>query len=112
MATAFVTGGEWRYDDGKRIWVADFDPDAIRDIPVSWVDFFADLGSPYLSHTVIYDAPLVLLGSTATTDGLIKLRMATDGTGTLKSIYPFTVRGVAADGQRDDQTLWLRLVAR
>lgn len=103
------TGAAWSFDEDKGRWVADFDPNAVRDIPVSWEDFFADLGSAYGSHAVIAEAPLVHVTSSQA-DGIIKVRIKTDGTGTLKRLYPFTVRATAANGERDDQTLWLRLV--
>lgn len=112
MATtppALITGTKWKFDKYKERWVADFDPNAERDIPIAWVDFFADLGSPYGSHVVIAASPLVALASSEA-DGVIRVRIATDGTGTLRRYYPFTVRATAANGERDDQTLWLRLV--
>lgn len=113
MATtaALVTGAEWSYDREKGRWVADFDPHAVRDIPIAWADFFADLESSYASHVILAAAPLVCPGSSEQ-DGTIKARMMTDGTGTLRRLYPFTVRVTTADGQSDDQTLWLRLVER
>ena len=109
--TPLVTGAAWTYDKARRRWWAEFDRNAIRDIPVGWADFFADLGSAYASHTVTAAAPLVCAGSVEAA-GVIKLRMSEDGSGVLNRFYPFSVRAVTADGQRDDQTLWLRLVER
>ena len=107
--TPLVTGAAWTYDKARRRWWAEFDRNAIRDIPVGWADFFADLGSAYASHTLIIASPLVCTGS-AESGGVIKFRLSEDGSGTLNQLYPFTVRAVAVDGERDDQTLWLKLV--
>lgn len=105
-----TTGAAWHLDNPLKPW-ANFDAEAIRDIPVEWDLWFADIGSPHASHTVIAAAPLVILGS-AETGGIIKVRVSTDGTGTLGNKYPFTVRVVAVDGEQDDQTLWLKLILR
>lgn len=105
-----TTGAAWNEDNPLKPWAL-FDADAIRDIPVEWDLWFADIGSAHFSHAVILSAPLVLVGSSEA-EGVIKVRITTDGTGTIGTKYPFTVRAVAVNGERGDKTLWLKLAAR
>jgi hypothetical protein len=108
MATV-VTGKAWAYEKAKKRWWAEFDPDARRVIPVYWDDFFADLESPYASHLIIAESPIVCIGS-SWADGAIRPFITTDGTGAPGRFYSFTVRGIALSTESDDQTLWLKLV--
>lgn len=106
-----ATGAAWDVRTNPARPTARLDMDAIRDIPVDWSDWLDDIGSTYASHTVTAAAPLVHVGSTET-EGIIKVRIRTDGTATPGQRASFTVRIVAADGQQDERTLWLKLVQR
>lgn len=106
-----ATGAAWDVRTNPAKPTARLDMDAIRDIRVDWSEWLDDIGSVYASHTVIVSPPLVHVGSSHAA-GVVTVRVSTDGTGTLNQRCPITVRIVAADGQQDDRTLYLKLVDR
>ena len=107
-----TTGTAWDLSSPERPW-ANFDPDAIRDIPIEIGDWLSSMGTTYASHQVIADAPLHCSASSHSA-GVIVVRMnlAPSAVYIPGTKYPFTVRVVGADGQLDDRTLWLRLKNR
>ena len=110
-----ATGSLWNIDNPLKPWAL-FDTDAELVIPFELEDWLASLGSTYASHEVIAALPLECVSSDYTSDdgGLlaIRIRVAT-GAAFSKSVkYPFTVRLICADGQRDERTLRLKLVDR
>lgn len=105
-----TTGLAWNLSNPLKPW-AYFDADAIRDIPVSWVDWLADIQADYVSHIVETESPLLCTASIES-DGVVTVRIHVDGVipPGPKRKYKFTVHVTASDGQKDDQTLYLRLV--
>jgi hypothetical protein len=108
MAT---TGAAWHVDnmDAPRPW-AWFDPDSRRAIPFDWTDYLTDIESTYASHEVIASSALSVVED-AESDGVIVVTVeAVDPDAiTLGAYYDVTVRMTSADGQREDQTVRLRM---
>lgn len=108
------TGPAWDLTDPDHP-VADFDPNAKRDIPFDWSAWLTDIGSTYAEHEILTDAPLEVLASSANVStGVVTVRIRVqDGEPyVLNKKYGVTCRLTAADGQSDDRTVWLRLVQK
>lgn len=105
-----TTGAAWNVSNPLKPWAL-FDPDATRDIPFEWDLWLADIGSTYASHTVLTDPNLQCVTSTQAA-GIIKVRIKKAVAGTLVAgtKYYVTCRITAANGEVDDQTLWLKIV--
>lgn len=103
-----TTGAAWNVDNPLKPW-ARFDTNAIREIPFDWVAWLADIGSTYASHTIIVDASLECTTSVHAA-GVITatITKASAATLTVGTNYPVTCRIVAANGERDDQTVYLK----
>lgn len=117
-----TTGAAWNIDqeapDVLKPW-ANFDADAIRDIPFDWTEWLADIESTYASHTITTHADLECTNpTTGESGGIIKARIQKNPAGdpllTTAGKYTYWVKChiVAADGQEDEQTLYLRIVAK
>ena len=106
------TGAAWNIDDPYKPW-ARLDKDAIREIPFDWTEWLTDIGSSYASHTMIVDTGLECTTSVQAS-GVITatIKKATASTLTVGTKYGVTCRIVAANGEQDDQTLWLKIVER
>lgn len=110
-----ATGSAWNLASPKKP-VAEFDKDAVRDIPVNFADWLADAGTTYLSHTVVCQEPLESPGQSVL-NGVITVRIQLDQG---SSAYPpalgakfwFRTHIVGADGQEEDQTLYLKIVEK
>lgn len=111
-----ATGDAWTIDqeapDVLKPW-AQFDSDAILDIPFDWSEWLADKGTTYSSHSVITHASLECTQSSQAS-GVIKVRIkkATAATLVAGTKYEVTCRIVAADGQQEDQTVYLRATSK
>jgi glyoxylate carboligase len=104
-----TTGTAWVFDSKGRA-VAEFDPDAIRDIPCNWNPWLEDLNVAYASHVMVVAEPLECISSVQL-NGVVTARIRI-GIGQSPSVgqkYPITFRVTASDGQRDDQTLFLKI---
>lgn len=106
------TGAAWNLDDPYKPY-ARFDKDAIREIPFDWTAWLTDIGSTYASHTIICATGLECTTSVQAA-GVITATIQKDSaeTLTLGTKYAVTCRIVAANGEQDDQTLWLKIVER
>lgn len=104
-----TTGLAWNVDNPAKPY-AQFDADAVRDIPVEWDLWFADVADPYASHVVLTDPNLQCVQSSQAL-GVIKVRIKKAAAGVLveKTKYWFTVRVTTATGQVQDTTLWLKI---
>lgn len=104
-----TTGIAWNLSNPLKP-VALFDADAIRVVPVSWVDWLADIGATYSSHTIICESGLECVSSSHL-NGVIsmKIQRASGATLVKGKRYGFTCRIVTADGQSDDQTLYFKI---
>lgn len=93
--------------------VAEFDEDAIRNIPMNINDWLDDIGSTYASHEIICATGLMCTDS-AENAGVITATIKKDPseTRTLNAKYGVTYRFVAANGESDDRTLYLKIVQR
>lgn len=107
-----ATGSMWNDPEGAKPW-AEFDPDAIIDIPIEVQDWLASLSANYSTHTIQAAAPLECAAS-GYSAGVITARMQVAASATFQPgvKYPFTVRLVCDDGQQDERTLFLRLANR
>lgn len=107
-----ATGSMWNDPEGAKPW-ADFDVNAIIDIPIELADWLTSLGALYASHTITADAPLECVTSShASSVVTARIKVADGASFQLGSKYPFTVRLICDDGQQDERTLWLKLVQR
>ena len=108
-----TTGIAWDVSDPLKPWAL-FDPDAIRIIPIEVAALLESMGTTYASHTVIAASPLECLSAGTHSAGVIpvKVAMLSGATYTAGVKYPFTIRVVGADGQKDDRTLWLKIKQR
>lgn len=106
------TGAAWNVENPFAPW-ARFDRDAIREIPFDWTAWLTDIGSTYASHSIICQTGLECTTSTQAS-GVITatIKKASASTLTLNSKYSVTCRIVAANGEQDDQTVWLKAVDR
>jgi hypothetical protein len=106
------TGAAWNVDDPYNPW-ARFDKDAIREIPFDWTEWLTDIGSTYASHTIICATGLECTTSVQAS-GVITatIQKAAASTLTLGTKYSVTCRIVAANGEQDDQTVWLKIVEK
>lgn len=109
-----TTGLAWNVSNPLKPYAL-FDIDARRDIPVSWVDWLADIGDTYGSHTIICEAPLHSLAS-AQLSGVITARIEVDPAQLANAVigtkYGVTWRITSTLGQIDDQTLYLKLTEK
>lgn len=102
-----TTGPAWDVSDPTRP-VADFDPDAKRDIPFDWREWLADAGTTYASHVFIAEPPLQVAAHSEAA-GVITARVQIVEPYKLHARLPLTCRITGADGQIEDQTVWLRV---
>lgn len=106
------TGAAWNIDEEApavpKPW-ANFDTNATLDIPFDWATWLADKGTTYASHVILTDANLECTQSSHLA-GVItaRIRKATSGTLTIGSKYTVTCRITTANGQIEDQTLYLK----
>lgn len=107
-----ATGEAWNLDDPKKPW-AYFDPNSIRDIPFEWDVWLTDIGSSYLSHSFAAAAGLTVVSSVQS-GGIIKVRIKKNPVLPLLTgqFYSLTCHIVAADGQEEDQTLYLKIIEK
>jgi len=107
-----ATGSAWNVSNPLKP-VALFDPNAVRDIPFEWDLWLTDIGSYYQSHTVVVGAGLTCPSSSQAL-GVIKVRIQKDPALPLVvgTKYPVTCRIVAANGEIDDQTVWLKITEK
>lgn len=90
-----------------------FDPDGVYDIPFDWASWLAGLAGgadSYNSHSIIAQTGLsVVLSSQAL--GIITVRIAKDPVNPLVAgqKYWVTCRIVTTNGQREDQTVYLKI---
>lgn len=107
-----TTGAAWNVTNPHKPW-ARFDTNAIREIPFDWADWLADIGSTYASHTIIVDTGLECTTSVQA-GGIVTatIKKAAAETLTINTKYRVTCRIVAANGEQDDMTLWLKIVEK
>lgn len=105
-------GSTWDTSDPSKPW-AIFDPNAVRDIPLDWSEWIADIGGTYSSHSITAISPIECVTSSHLA-GVITARIkVTDGAAyVVGTKYPIKCTIVMTDGQRDDRTVWLKLANR
>lgn len=107
-----TTGAAWNVDNPLKPW-ARFDPNAIREIPFDWAAWLTDIGSTYASHTIICATGLECTTSVQAA-GVITATVKKDAAQSLTvgTKYGVTCRIVAANGEQDDQTLYLKITEK
>lgn len=107
-----TTGAAWNVSNPLKPWAL-FDPDSTRDIPFEWDLWLTDIGSSYGSHVVIVEDGLECVSSSQSA-GIIKVRIkkAVAGVLTVSTKYAVTCRITAANGEVEDQTLYLKIVEK
>jgi hypothetical protein len=106
------TGAAWDLTDPYKP-VARFDKDAIREIPFDWSEWLADIGSAHLSHTIICEAGLECTTSVHATGFVTAtIQKAPAATLEINKKYAITCRITAINGERDDQTVYLKIVEK
>lgn len=108
-----TTGTFWNVDNPLKPW-GRMDPDAVLDIVFDWQLWFVDVATQCASHTITCEAPLECVQSQETADGLITSRIRVDPDAEedidIGKKYSVTCHIVAADGQEDDRTVYLKMV--
>lgn len=110
-----TTGAAWHIEEDPaweivKPW-AWFDKDDVIDIPMSWVDWLADKGTTYGSHTIVVSTGLECVQSSESA-GVVTIRIRKDPAGpdlVDKFKYAFTCRMVGANGEKQDRTLYLKV---
>lgn len=111
-----TTGAAWNIDeedpDVPKPW-AHFDTDATLDIPFDWATWLTDKGTTYSSHAITTHASLECTQSSQAS-GVItaRIRKATAATLTVGTKYYVTCRITTANGQVEDQTVYLKAANR
>lgn len=108
-----ATGAAWDLTNPLKP-VALFDPDAVRDIPFEWDAWLADIGSTHASHEAYVVPGGLQVVSSSEAGGVVKVRVQKDPAGTLTPGVKYSVRCriVAANGEQDDQTVWLKITEK
>jgi len=110
-----TTGAAWHIEEDAdwevvKPW-AWFDKDDVIDIPISWVDWLADKGTTYGSHTVIVAAGLECVQSSESA-GVVTMRIRKDPAGADlvdRQKYAVTQRFVGLNGEKQDRTWYLKV---
>ena len=107
-----ATGSAWNLSNPLKPFAL-FDPNAVRDIPFEWIVWLTDIGSVYQSHTIIVSPGLECVQSSQAFS-VIKARIRKNPAQELIAgeKYAVTCRIVAANGEQDDQTLWLKITEK
>lgn len=106
-----ATGRAWNAPKSIRPW-AWFDPDAERVIPFDWTGFLSEDGinSTYSSHEII-TAPELTYVNGGVIDGVVLVMIKRLPGAILEecAYYPVTCRITATNGEKQDQTVYLRI---
>lgn len=105
-----ATGLAWNMSNPLKPW-AYFDVDSVRDVPFEWDLWLADIGSTYASHTITV-ADGLECSTSSQSGGVVKARIKKSASGVLvnNQKYSFTCHIVAANGEEEDQTLFLKII--
>lgn len=110
-----ATGNFWNVADDPLKPYGPFDPDGVYDIPFDWATWLAnlDVADSYFSHTFELEAGLEEVSSSQAL-GVITLRVRASGTPALiaKQKYYMTCHIVTTNGQKEDQTLYLKVIEK
>lgn len=107
-------GAAWDISDPAKPWAL-WDDDANIVIPIGVLDWLAEIGTTYGSHTVTAVSPLQCADPGTYSGGTIGVRMklAAGAAFTAGKKYPFTIRIIGADAiTQDERTLWLKVKER
>lgn len=106
-----TTGKAWHNPKSNHPW-AWFDPDSERIIPFDWTDFLGvdGINSSHASHVII-PAPELDFVDVAVLGSVVLVMIKRKLGATLEDCadYPITCRLTATNGEKQDQTIWLRI---
>ncbi len=90
-----------------------FDSNAIRNVPIDFNEWLADIGSTYASHEIICADGMQCLVSSESL-GIITAEIRTDPGVVLRinTKYAVTWRIIAANGEQDDRTFYFKVTNR
>jgi hypothetical protein len=107
-----ATGAAWNVDNPLKPW-AYFDPHAVRDIPIEWAAWLTDIGSTVSTVTATAQEGLEVVSVTLVSDvAVVRVRKDPDAALIAGGKYWVTCHIVAADGQEDDQTVYLKIAEK
>lgn len=104
-----ATGAYWNLTDPLKPW-GYHDRDSIIIYPFDWNEWLADSGTSYASHTASVEDPLEV-AATAQSAGIITVKVKTKagGSPTVGQKYALKVHIVCANGEEEDQTVYLKI---
>jgi hypothetical protein len=104
-----ATGSFWNVTDPLKPW-GYHDKDSIILYPFDWNDWLADSITTYASHTATVEAPLEVKSSTHAA-GVITVKVGTvlAGVPVVGQKYALKVHIVCANGEEEDQTVYLKI---
>ena len=103
------TGSFWNVDNPLKPW-GYHDDESIIIYPFDWATWLSDSGTTYSSHTATVDDPFEVASSTQS-GGVINVKVKTKAgqTATVGSKYALTCHIVCANGEEEDQTVYLKV---
>jgi hypothetical protein len=105
-----TTGSYWNVDNPLKPW-GYHDKDSIIVYPFDWNDWLLDSGTTYASHTAVAELPLEVSISSHSA-GVISVTVRTkagEDPPTIGRKYSLRCHIVCADGQEEDQTVYLKI---
>lgn len=107
-----TTGTAWNVTNPLKPW-AYFDPDAVRDIAFEWDVWLTSIGSTYASHAITAATGIEVVSSDEDAGIItVRVRKLAGETLVVGDRYAVKCSIVAADGQKDDQTLYLEIIEK
>lgn len=105
-----TTGAYWNVKDNPLKPWGWFDVNAKILYPFDWVTWLADSGTTYASHTCTAEAPLEIISSSQISGVIIaKVGVLSGETPVDGQKYAITCHIVCANGEEEDQTLYLKI---
>jgi hypothetical protein len=104
-----TTGSFWNVDNPLKPW-GYHDDESIIIYPFDWTAWLADSGTSYTSHTAVADDPLEVSASTYA-NGVVSVTVKTKTLGhpVIGQKYAVTCHIVCANGEEEDQTVYLKI---
>ena len=104
-----ATGSFWNVSNPLKPW-GYHDDESIIIYPFDWTAWLDDSGTSYAGHTVVVDDPFEIASSTYS-NGVISVKVKTKAgeAAVIGTKYALTCHIVAANGEEEDQTVYLKV---